>query len=438
MPESIPRSETEDTAVESESTIRASRISSAMGLPNLRGNGKFLAANLIDSLGNGAMLAFQVAFFVMTTDLSAIQIGGAVTLARLLSLPAPLLVGPAMDRFGPRAVMTTGNLVSSVTFLGFLVADQVWSIMLTGLLVQVGAAMFWTAQGALVALAAKGGDRRRWFALVRVLRNLGIGAGGALAAGALALFGPQGLTGLVVLTAVSFACAAWLIGTWAAGAGRPARADDDEQPSLPGDRATPSYLEVLRDGRYLRLVLANLAFVLASMILSVLLTVYIVDSLREGAWLGGMLLLINTLVVILAQTVVIKKVEKVSPARVLVVAAVVDAVAFLLFALVASVPSVLVVAGLVLATLFFTMGEMLTAPSISELSIALSREAARGRYLGFFQLSWGIGVAVAPYLFMGLIEIHATLPWLVLAGSMVAVIPLLLTLRTRPKENVRV
>lgn len=50
-----------------------------MGLPGLRGNGKFLAANLIDSLGNGAMLAFQVAFFVMTTDLSAIQIGGANT-----------------------------------------------------------------------------------------------------------------------------------------------------------------------------------------------------------------------------------------------------------------------------------------------------------------------------------------------------------------------
>lgn len=405
-------------------------MSAALGLPNLRGNEKFLAANLIDSLGNGSMLAFQIAFFIMTTDLNAAQVGGAVTAARLISLPAPLLVGPVMDRFGPRTVMTVGNAISAVAFLGFLAADQIWSVIATGLLVQIGSSMFWTAQSALVGLAAEGTDRTRWFGLIRVLRNIGLGAGGAIAATALAIGGPSGLTWLVGLNAVSFTVAAWLIHTWRV-VDRPS-SEPAETSAGTAEGATSieaaTYADVLRDRRYVTLVTANLAFVLASMVLSILLTVYVVEALDEGAWLGGVLLLVNTLVVIFTQTIVTKRVERARPTVVLATAAAVNAVAFVAFSLVNGAPDTLVMAGLIAATLVFTLGEMLSAPSMSELSVTLAGEAARGRYLGLFQLSWGIGMAIAPVIFMTLLDISATLPWLVLAGLMLLTIPLLLTL----------
>lgn len=407
---------------------KSSRMSAALGLPNLKGNEKFLAANLIDSLGNGTMLAFQIAFFIMTTDLNAAQVGGAVTAARLISLPAPVLIGPVMDRFGARTVMTGGNVISAIAFVGFLAADQIWSVIATGLLVQVGSSMFWTAQGALVGLAAQGADRTRWFGLIRVLRNIGLGAGGALAAAALAIGGPSGLTWLVVLNAVSFAVAAWLIHTWRISARTPgptAQADSTEDGSR---REAATYADVLRDRRYLTLVAANLAFVLASMVLSILLTVYVVEALDEGAWLGGVLLLINTLAVIFTQTIVTKRTERTRPVTVLATAAAVNAVAFVAFSLVGAAPDGLVLAGLVAATLIFTLGEMLSAPSMSELSVTLASEAARGRYLGLFQLSWGVGMAIAPVMFMTLFDVSSTLPWLVLAGLMLITIPLLLML----------
>lgn len=409
---------------------KSSRMSAALGLPNLKGNEKFLAANLIDSLGNGTMLAFQIAFFIMTTDLNAAQVGGAVTAARLISLPAPVLIGPVMDRFGARTVMTGGNVISAIAFVGFLAADQIWSVIATGLLVQVGSSMFWTAQGALVGLAAQGADRTRWFGLIRVLRNIGLGAGGALAAAALAIGGPSGLTWLVVLNAVSFAVAAWLIHTWRVSDRSPgptAQAGTDGTEGGSG-REAATYADVLRDSRYLTLVAANLAFVLASMVLSILLTVYVVEALDEGAWLGGVLLLINTLAVIFTQTIVTKRTERARPVTVLATAAAVNAVAFVAFSLVGAAPDGLVLAGLVAATLIFTLGEMLSAPSMSELSVTLASEAARGRYLGLFQLSWGVGMAIAPVMFMTLFDVSSTLPWLVLAGLMLVTIPLLLML----------
>lgn len=56
------------------------RIETAWGLPDLAGKGRFVAANLIDSLGTGLVMAFTVVFFVKTTSLSLVAVGAALTM----------------------------------------------------------------------------------------------------------------------------------------------------------------------------------------------------------------------------------------------------------------------------------------------------------------------------------------------------------------------
>ncbi|MGO4430590.1 MFS transporter, partial [Streptomyces sp. MCAF7] len=73
------------------------RIQTAWGLPDLAGKGRFITANLIDSLGNGLVMAFTIVFFVKTTSLSLVAVGAALTAGQLLALPVPPFIGLLLD-----------------------------------------------------------------------------------------------------------------------------------------------------------------------------------------------------------------------------------------------------------------------------------------------------------------------------------------------------
>jgi len=187
---------------------------SRWGLPEVRGNGKLLTAAAIDSTGSGLFFAFHVIYFMETTSLSLLQVGAALTLAQLLALPAPTLIGPLVDRFGPRLVAVVGNLICATGFVGFLLADQFWQVALASLVVQVGVNCYWTSSGALIALAAAESERTRWFGLIQALRNAGVALGGALAALAVGVGGVGWLQWLVIANAASYVVAASLTRAW--------------------------------------------------------------------------------------------------------------------------------------------------------------------------------------------------------------------------------
>ncbi|WP_282204050.1 MFS transporter [Kitasatospora fiedleri] len=402
-----------------------------LGLPDLTGNGRFLAANVIDSLGNGLVLAFTVVYFTRTTDLPLVEIGAALTLGHLLSLPVPALVGPLLDRIGPRAVVAVGNLVSAGGFLGFLFCRQAWMIVLFQLVVQTGSNIYWTSSRPLVVLAAREGERQRWFALTSSLRNIGAGFGAAVAALLLQFAGTTGLRAVVVANTATFLLAAWLISSW-----RPT----GEQPrptgaAAPADRPAGSYRDVLRDLPYLRLVAANLGFVLAAMVLPVLLAVYATGTLHAAAWIVGALVVLNTGLVALAQTTVARWGEHRNPVRVLALAAVLNAVAFGLFGALLAVPGWAVEAGLVLAVLVYTLAEMVGGPPSNELSVAMAKEHIQGRYQAAFQLSWTIGGAVSPVVLTALLGRGPLWPWVFLAAFSLLSVLLVQGLGGRPAKS---
>ncbi|MFE5868448.1 MFS transporter [Streptomyces roseifaciens] len=347
-----------------------------------------------------------------------------------MALPVPALAGWFLDRKGPQTVVAGGNPVSALGFVGLLFAESAWQVVATQFVVQVGASMYWTSSSALVTLVAQDADRTRWFGFFRALRNVGIAFGGAIAALAMATASTTGLKTVVAVQAVSYVVAAWLLRGWRPNgdrvAGRTTGEATDELPPEP--RPEARYATVLRDGAYMRLVAANLSFVLASMVLSVLLGIYATDDLGAGAWVGGVLITINTVLVATTQTAATRWIERHRSTRVIVLACLVNAVAFGMFAALSLVPVRAVPAGLLAAVVICTLAEVLGSPPMGELSVYMAPARARGRYLGVYQLSWSLGGAVAPVVLTSLLSLGSAWPWLFLTALSLLAVPLVLGL----------
>ena len=85
---------------------------------------RFVTAIGIDAVGSGVWMPVSMIFFLATTDLSLVQVGLALSLASLLSLPVAVLVGQQVDRHGSKKVLQTGNALQAVSFLAYPFVDQ--------------------------------------------------------------------------------------------------------------------------------------------------------------------------------------------------------------------------------------------------------------------------------------------------------------------------
>ncbi|WP_410565284.1 MFS transporter [Amycolatopsis sp. cmx-4-61] len=413
-------------------------VTELLGLPRTRGRLPLVAAQGVDALGTGLFLPFAVVYFHAAKGIPLTAVGAALSAAALLALPAGPLAGPLVDRFGPRRIVVAANALRVATFTGYVFAGSLGQLVVLAALTFWGEGLFWPASGALVAQVADDGQRARWYAMERTLRNVGIGLGG-LAGSALVIAG--GYTTIVVLNAASFLLAAALVAAWRGGRTDPPRTDP---PQTDPPRTDPprtvrvvarrrGYRAVLADRAFRRVLVTVFVFALCDLALTVLLSAYVLDTLRLLAWQPGVLFALNTVLVVLAQTVVARRVERFGKPRTLQVAAAVWAAAFLLFAVAPLAAPLPVFAVLTVATAVFTAAELLQAPTSSALTVALAPPHLRGRYLGLEELLWGVARVLAPVTFTALLGAGPQLPWLVLAGSCMLAVVVLAGLRAVPE-----
>jgi MFS family permease len=425
-----------DTVTKPSSTRASLRLQAGLsrwGLPDVRGRGWLLTAAVIDSAGSGLLYAFQIVYFATTTRLSLTEIGVALTIAQLLVLPIPALIGPLADRFGARALTVAGNIICGVGFVGYLVVKSPWQIVLVAGIVQFGVAIYWTAYSPLVTQVVAESERTRWFGLLHAGRNVGVGLGGGIAAFALAATGTASLRWLVVGNVMSYGVAAVLVARARnrGSARNPADAAQATQATATQATRPGGYADVLRDRAFMLLVAVNVIFVFAALVLNVLLAIYIVDALHGAAWIAGALLTLNTVLVGALQTVVTRWSESRRATRAITVAALLNALAFASFALLDVVPGWLVLPGLVLSLVVYTAAELVGSPAMSTLSVSLACAALRGRYQAVFQTSWTVGGALAPALFTTLLASGPIWPWVPLVALSLAAMPLARVLERR-------
>ncbi len=380
-----------------------------LGFPSVGEHRRFVTAIVADTVGSGLFMPITLLYFLAMTDLSLVQIGSALSLSALITMPGAFVIGSLVDRFGPRRMMLIGNLVQAVGMLAYLWADSLLAVALWTTLLNIGRQSFWGSFGNVVTAISAPGERELWFGFLQAVRNLGYSVGGVLAGIALQIGTDIAYEAVVVINAITFVLAFFLL---------------LDVPDHRIERADDAPLEgwgvVLRDRAYLRLVLGQLGFVAGMMVLNFALPVYVAETIDLPGWVVGAIFTVNTALVGLGQGLVVRRMTGQVRARMMGLAQLIFVVSYAMFVVAGWLPVWLAVAIMLVGSAVYTFGELTGGPVLSATAAESAPEHLRGRYLGLFQLSWGLGGAVAPLAFTWLLAHGATTLWWVL--TLVAVI----------------
>ena len=182
-----------------------------LGFPSVGRHRRFVTAIAIDAIGSGVFMPVSMLYFRVSTDLTLVQVGAAISLANLVTLPTGPVIGSIVDRIGAKRVLLAGNLLQGVGFVAYLVSDSFAAVTAWTVLVTLGRTAFWGSYGNIVAAISVPGERERWFGFLGALRNIGFALGGLVSGLAITIGTQAAYTSVVVANAVSFAVAFLLL-----------------------------------------------------------------------------------------------------------------------------------------------------------------------------------------------------------------------------------
>lgn len=403
------------------------RLATKLGFPSLGHHRRFVTAIAIDAVGSGVFMPVSMLYFLVTTDLSLVQIGAAISIASAASIPAGPLLGGLVDRLGAKQVLLAGNALQAVGFLAYLVTESFLGLILWTVVVSVGRTAFWGSYGNIVAVISRPGEREKWFGFLGALRNVGFAVGGLLSGVAITIGTDAAYFSVVLVNALSYVVAFVLLlavpATQAAGHRSPEGA----------------WRTVLGNGPYRVLWLVQLAYSTAMMVLNFAIPVYAVTVLGLDGWVTGAVFTVNTVMVGFGQGLVVRGMTGHRRWRVLALTHLVFAASFLVLLGAGALPVALATVVLLTGSVVYTVGEMLGGPVLGALGAEAAPDHLRGRYLAFLQLAWTISGAVTPVAFAWLLDRGESPIWLALTG--VSVVGALLALhlgRVLPEAAQRV
>ncbi len=383
------------------------KLKTFFGLPNLHGAAGFLVALLIDALSSGLFVPLSLLYFQVVVGLPLLTIGLILTIATALTIPITLLTGVLVDRVGAQRITACSQFLQAGGFLGYLFVHNIFVLFAMALLTTAGARMFYAAHTALIVNIAAPDERDRWYAVVGAIRNIGASAGSLLAGIALATGHALGYQVILGACAVILLIAAYLL----------LRLRLRESSYIyKQELVCMSYSTVLMDRPFVSFVVSNIPFPLCALMFGTALPVYATEAVHAPPWIIGPVLAFNTILVIVCQTIVIKRVESYRRTRVLAVAGFIWFVTYGLLALALIVPRLFLVPYLFMLVVPQTLAGLLYIPTACSLVAEAGPSAVRGRYLATYELSWGIAAALVPGLFTLLYAIAPVSPWMVLAG----------------------
>ncbi|MCK9825613.1 MFS transporter [Nocardioides cavernae] len=399
-----------------------------LGFPHVGEHRRFVTAIVADTVGSGLFMPITLLYFLAMTDLSLVQVGSALSLSALLTMPGAFVIGSLVDRFGPRRMMLIGNLVQALGMVAYLWADSLVAVALWTTLLNIGRQSFWGSFGNVVTAISAPGERELWFGFLQAVRNLGYSVGGVLAGIALQVGTDVAYQSVVVINAVTFVLAFFLL-----------LDVPDHRVATADDAPVEGWGTVLRDGPYLRLVLGQMGFVAGMMVLNFALPVYVAETIELPGWVVGAIFTVNTALVGLGQGLVVRRMTGQVRARMMGLAQLVFVTSYAMFVVAGWLPVWLAVAVMLVGAAVYTGGELVGGPVFSATAAEAAPDHLRGRYLGLFQLSWGIGGAVTPVAFTWLLAHGATTLWWVLVAVALASAAYLQTMpRTLPAAGLRV
>ncbi|WP_020552314.1 MFS transporter [Embleya scabrispora] len=136
--------------------------------------------NALSAFGSGFTVPFLFVYVTRVRNLSAGQAGLMFSVLAIAALCALPMVGPAIDRRGPRPVVAVGSVVAALGALTLGLARGEALVMVGAALLGAGVAAIQPALATMIVRCTTALTRARAFALQFTFNNLGLGIGGLI------------------------------------------------------------------------------------------------------------------------------------------------------------------------------------------------------------------------------------------------------------------
>ncbi|MFU8852695.1 MFS transporter [Micromonospora sp. SL1-18] len=356
---------------------------------------RILLGTLLSAVGRGLTLPFLFIYLTDVRGLTDNQAGLVIGWFGAVTLALSPLGGTLIDRFGARRVVLPCLAVEAVGTGSLALVDSLGSAFAVATLIAVGGSAIWAGQTTILASLTGDGERQRVFGLQFALLNLGIGVGGLISGAVVDIARPVTFQAIYLLDALSFLMPALILLTLPHVGHRLAQAS-----ATGTGRSAGGYLTVLRDRPFRRLVIFGLVLTTCGYAqVEVGFAAYSVRVVEVTPRVVAWALAANTVMIVLSQLLVIRRMEGRSRARALAAVGAVFAAAWLVLGaagLVGTGNALVAAFGVVACSAIFGFGEMMLSPVMPALTNALATDELRGRYNAMSSMIFGISGIIGP------------------------------------------
>ncbi|WP_435176471.1 MFS transporter [Actinacidiphila sp. bgisy145] len=350
--------------------------------------------NALSAFGNGFTVPFTFVYVSQVRGLGA-GIAGAVlatfAVAALFVLP---FTGRAIDRRGPVPVAVVGTVLAACGSLGLGLSGSEAGVIAAAGALGAGIAVVQPALATMIVWCSTTATRSRAFAMQFFLNNLGLGVGGLIGGLIVDTAHPSSFIRLFAIEAAMFLVLGAVIATARVpGAPRIAAVGRTE----PG--AGAAWRALLRDRAMVMVcVLGFVMFFACYGQFESGLSAFAVEVTHISPATLGAALAANTAMIVLAQFVVLRLVERRRRSRVIAAVGLVWAVAWLAAGVsgLISGSHTLAVAAIISTYALFGLGEAMLAPTVNPLVADLAPERMVGQYNSAFALVKQLALALGP------------------------------------------
>ncbi len=367
-----------------------------------------LVALGIDNFGSGLFLPLLVVYAVRVVGLPLGLAGTVISIGTLAGLAVPPFAGRLVDRWGPRPVVVTSQLLQAAGACGFLLADGIVLTLVASMLLAAGQQTFYSSLFALIADVAGPGPKDRPYAVVGMVRSAMFGSGALVTAATLVGSGDRGLHIAVAVNAVSFLAAAVLLWVFV----HPGRHDSSVESAT--DATT-----VLRNRPYLALIAVTCLLALALDFFLVGLPVFVLEVTAGPSWLPGVSLALLTVVTSTSATLALRTTRHLARTTAMSIGAVVFICWCGLCALTPALPTAARPAWVIATTLLLAAGNLMFGTRVNALAEAAAPRATRGRHLAAFQYAFTVAGVLTPAI-VALFSVSSWAPFAVVAAAAAA------------------
>jgi MFS family permease len=349
------------------------------------------AGNALNYFGYGLILPFEIIYLHQIRGFSTATAG--LVLAAIMGTAAIVTppTGALLDRYSAKALVVAGSVASALGYAGFAFVERPWQAFACSIVGGAGFGAAGTANRTLMVRLITQEQRVAAFALNRVAGNFGIGSGATV--GGFIVASAQGLSSFQLLYLFDAATsAAFALVVLAAVPGLRA------ETVTATDAAGTGFRAVARDRIFVAVIALNIVLVVVGhTFFSNILSPFTKAHTPVGPAAIGIIFLINTSVIVIAQIPAVRVVGRIRRTHAFAVTSALFAVSLL-----AVLPATLIHSELAAASLLagvaivFAIGEIFHILVLGPLVSDMAPAHLLGRYLSLYSLTFSGSLALGP------------------------------------------